>query len=149
MDKVHKTSLKLNCKVHVFLVFLSSKSHKTFGVNICDQRCFNSQVVSACNTCLKLLYHLPLPSTQHWDDQWTLTLQTITIILRFIKTPGATLVWFKFIRPFIGGVQLQVLKQIPVHINVQAPCILYIGQAFHYSPQNAFYIFNQQIYFII
>jgi len=24
-------------------------------------------------------------------------------------------------------------------------CIL--GQAFHYSPQNAFYIFNQQIYF--
>ena len=26
-------------------------------------------------------------------------------------------------------------------------CIL--GQAFHYSPENAFYIFNQQIYFII
>ena len=29
----------------------------------------------------------------------------------------------------------------------RAPCIL--GQAFHYSPENAFYIFNQQIYFII
>ena len=29
----------------------------------------------------------------------------------------------------------------------RASCIL--GQAFHYSPQNAFYIFNQQIYFII
>ena len=28
-----------------------------------------------------------------------------------------------------------------------ASCIL--GQAFHYSPDNAFYIFNQQIYFII
>ena len=28
-----------------------------------------------------------------------------------------------------------------------ASCIL--GQAFHYSPENAFYIFNQQIYFII
>ena len=26
-------------------------------------------------------------------------------------------------------------------------CIL--GQAFHYSPENAFFIFNQQIYFII
>ena len=26
-------------------------------------------------------------------------------------------------------------------------CIL--GQAFHYSPENAFYIFNQQIYFVI
>ena len=29
----------------------------------------------------------------------------------------------------------------------RASCIQ--GQAFHYSPQNAFYIFNQQIYFII
>ena len=26
-------------------------------------------------------------------------------------------------------------------------CLL--GQAFHYSPENAFYIFKQQIYFII
>ena len=34
-------------------------------------------------------------------------------------------------------------------INLQVPCILYIGQAFRYSPENAFYIFNQQIYFII
>ena len=29
----------------------------------------------------------------------------------------------------------------------RASCIL--GQAFHYSPENAFYIFHQQIYFII
>ena len=29
----------------------------------------------------------------------------------------------------------------------RASCIL--GQAFHYSPENAFYIFNEQIYFII
>ena len=29
----------------------------------------------------------------------------------------------------------------------RASCIL--GQAFHYSPENTFYIFNQQIYFII
>ena len=29
----------------------------------------------------------------------------------------------------------------------RASCIL--GQAFHYSPENAFYIFNQQIYFSI
>ena len=34
-------------------------------------------------------------------------------------------------------------------INLLAPCVLYIGQAFRYSPENAFYIFNQQIYFII
>ena len=28
-------------------------------------------------------------------------------------------------------------------------CIRVLGQAFRYSPENAFYIFNQQIYFII
>ena len=33
--------------------------------------------------------------------------------------------------------------------NLQAPCVLYIGQAFRYSSENAFYIFNQQMYFII
>jgi len=34
-------------------------------------------------------------------------------------------------------------------INLQALCFLYVGQAFGYSPENTFYIFNQQIYFII
>jgi len=34
-------------------------------------------------------------------------------------------------------------------VNLQAPCVLYTGQAFHYSQENAFYIFNQQIYFIV
>ena len=29
----------------------------------------------------------------------------------------------------------------------RASCIL--GQAFHFSPENAFYVFNQQIYLII
>ena len=33
--------------------------------------------------------------------------------------------------------------------KLQAPRFLYIGQAFRYPPENAFYIFNQQIYFII
>jgi len=35
------------------------------------------------------------------------------------------------------------------YLNLQAPRFPYIGQAFRYSPENAFYIFNQQIYFII
>ena len=30
--------------------------------------------------------------------------------------------------------------------NLQAPCILYIGQAYRYSPAYAFHIFSQQIY---
>ena len=33
------------------------------------------------------------------------------------------------------------------NLRHRASCIL--GQAFRYSPANAFYIFNQQIYFII
>ena len=27
------------------------------------------------------------------------------------------------------------------YINLEAPCVLYIGQAFHYSPENAFFIY--------
>ena len=34
-------------------------------------------------------------------------------------------------------------------LNLQAPCVLYTGQAFRYSPENAFHVFNQQIYFVI
>ena len=41
--------------------------------------------------------------------------------------------------------QLQNLKKLTFRHHVS--CIF--GQAFHYSPENAFYIFNQQIYFII
>ena len=40
-----------------------------------------------------------------------------------------------------------LLLLIPLTFRDRASCIL--GQAFHYSPENAFYIFNQQIYFII
>ena len=42
----------------------------------------------------------------------------------------------------------EVCKRLdqPLTFRHRASCIL--GQAFHYSPENAFYIFNQQIYFI-
>ena len=32
-------------------------------------------------------------------------------------------------------------KHLPSTFNLLAPCILYIGQAFRYSPENAFYTF--------
>ena len=32
------------------------------------------------------------------------------------------------------------------NVNLQAPCVLYAGQAFRYSPENAFYMCNQQIH---
>ena len=45
-------------------------------------------------------------------------------------------------RGFVHGIENSGLT-----FRHRASCIL--GQAFHYSPENAFYIFNQQIYFII
>ena len=40
-----------------------------------------------------------------------------------------------------------ILTGFKLAFRHRASCIL--GQAFHYFPENAFYIFNQQIYFII
>ena len=34
-------------------------------------------------------------------------------------------------------------------VNLYAPCILYIGQTYRYSPQYSFYIFSQKIHLII
>ena len=42
---------------------------------------------------------------------------------------------------------LVCLKHVTLTFRHRASSIL--GQAFHCSPENAFYIFNQQIYFII
>ena len=39
------------------------------------------------------------------------------------------------------------LRVVLLIFRHRASCIL--GQAFRYSPDNAFYIFNQQVYFII
>ena len=43
--------------------------------------------------------------------------------------------------------QITAPRQKKLTFRHRASCIL--GQAFRYSPENAFYIFNQQIYFII
>ena len=48
--------------------------------------------------------------------------------------------------PFSRGIEKKNV-QTGLTFRHRASCIL--GQPFHYSPENAFYIFNQQIYFII
>ena len=52
---------------------------------------------------------------------------------------------------WIGGFLSAGLKKknILQVLNLWAPYVVYMGQAFRYSPENAFYIFNQQIYFIV
>ena len=54
--------------------------------------------------------------------------------------------WGRSVAPRIRN---HVLDRLIVQLNLYAPRFLYIGQAFRYSPENAFCIFNQQIYFII
>ena len=56
------------------------------------------------------------------------------------------LINYSFIILAFNTTQSEVQKA-PLTIRHRASCIL--GQAFHYSPENAFYIYNQQIYFII
>ena len=54
------------------------------------------------------------------------------------------------VRPQVGDIGTASFMNVEANILTfrhRASCIF--GQAFHYSPENAFYIFNQQIYFII
>ena len=53
-----------------------------------------------------------------------------------------------FILPIFRSIRLGVTACSITFPRCWRPptCVLYIGQAFHYSPENTFYIFNQQIY---
>ena len=48
-----------------------------------------------------------------------------------------------------GSVSELLLCSFSSLFNLLALCVLCIGQAFRCSPENAFYVFNQQIYFIM
>ena len=52
---------------------------------------------------------------------------------------------------FLRATATQVAKAMMFwkELTFKTPCVLYIGQSFRYSSENAFYVFNQQIYFII
>jgi len=50
---------------------------------------------------------------------------------------------------FNTRIHVHKLRKMQRSVNLWAPRFLYTGQAFRYSPENAFYILNQQIYFII
>ena len=68
----------------------------------------------------------------------------------FMSLFHSTLLFFLpqlFLHIFLLVVVFAPLRFMALTFRHRASCIL--GQAFHYSPENAFYIFNQQIYFII
>jgi len=84
--------------------------------------------------------HLHVP-TEIWEPQPPGTLRACPGLYRvcftFTVITEAFQVWF-FHQNFPT-----------ICIDLQAPRFLYIGQEFRCSPEKAFYIFNQQIYFII
>ena len=61
-------------------------------------------------------------------------------------TTGTVAQWKKSRTAFFA-VHLSFHAFYPLTFRHRASCIL--GQAFHCSPENAFYVFNQQVYFII
>jgi len=66
------------------------------------------------------------------------------------RKPEFSVIYFHFYDDVIKCSHTHsVYFTLKTSLNLQAPCVLYIGQAFRYSPENAFYIFNLQIYFII
>ena len=47
------------------------------------------------------------------------------------------------------SIKAKHIKHISFFLTFMHRASRILGQAFHYTPENAFYIFNQQIYFII
>ena len=68
-------------------------------------------------------------------------------LLDTLETPGSSKSNTHRSSPYRAINTISVIKTSQLTFKHRASCIL--GQAFHYSPENAFYIFNQQIYFII
>ena len=67
--------------------------------------------------------------------------------MQHLEVSGAVrLIYIYVVRQLVLSIQYFSVRWI-LTFRHHASCIL--GQAFHYSPENAFYILNQQIYFII
>ena len=54
---------------------------------------------------------------------------------------------FQYVVPLKYNIKIKKYKIYK--FQLQTLCVLYIGQAFRYSPENAFYMFNQQKHFIM
>jgi hypothetical protein len=78
-----------------------------------------------------------------------------TIVFFWVLTSCMVIFWFVCFRGMSEQAHLQPYdsyhliseQHVKLTFRHRASCIL--GQVFHYSPENALYIFNQQIYFII
>ena len=68
---------------------------------------------------------------------------------QMMNTPTICVQNTAYISTIIKLKMVQTFKAISDKFNLQAPGILYIGQAYCHSPANPFYIFSQQIYLMI
>ena len=90
----------------------------------------------------------------HWSD--IIIEESALNIAHYVtisQSQGRALPPFKLLqvgtKKWTDGKDAELMLFFEGCINLQAPCVLYMGQVFRYSPENAFCIFNQQIYFII
>ena len=131
-------------------------SHFILGINFISAQVFLAPLVSSSTVLRHVFLCLPLPSLP-WGFHFRACLPMSSAGFRNVW-PSHTHLPFLICKSILGCFvrfhsSLFVIwfgqKILNICINLQAPRFLYIGQAFRYSPENAFYIFNQQIYFII
>ena len=106
--------------------------NKAFYAN---QDLFKSELLTK-NSKLRVYKTLVRPAVPYACETWVLK-ENIKPKLRVFER--------KVLRRIYGPTKE---KDDTWRINLYAPCILYIGQSYRYSPGGAFYIFSQQIYLI-
>ena len=94
---------------------------------------------------LLLCPHIHLDLLQKREGLWWVKTQLFICVNFIIRL---TTCFGPFAGPSSGHkIYISLKHVVSLTFRHRASCIL--GQAFHYSPENVFYIFNQQIYFII
>ena len=123
VDELRKLQGALRVKIRDYVNSnLLDASHKeAYGIAILV-------LVLVVSPVIIILVHNAVATIQVWHSQSLRTLQ-LEFYLQYISKSVTS------------------VSRMTLNFRHRASCVL--GQAFRYSPENAFYIFNQQIYFII
>ena len=140
-------NVEFSIKDQLLIRYFSNTWHKKMRTHWCNTSAINGlQKNSPMNQllhkfCAIFSLHLAYPERQsHWNDDYSkLRIANINRLFYICRTVWNRMLHCQCFSDFI--------LNMPLTFRHHASCIL--GQAFRYPPENAFYIFNQQIYFII
>jgi hypothetical protein len=112
-------------------------------------------VGSQCGTCfMSTFWHLEFPKIWLTPPRTGLTYKRMLVAV--LVRAGRRPVWvghreFLFEAQYHGSCWAHegTVRDVTPLVNLSASCMLYIGQSYRYSPENAFYIFSPQIYLMI